>query len=99
MIQSIQDNVLYYCMVTDVQKLQELCENKTLDDRHLTIEKVKVTHSVLVRNVLETTTEDCLGMHFQYRVKGGKIHKIQKQGEDSFIVWFIDPAGMYWEPV
>ncbi|XP_061179435.1 protein mono-ADP-ribosyltransferase PARP14-like [Saccostrea echinata] len=71
-----------------IKKLQEMCRTKTLDGNNLTVENVKVNGSVLVRNVLDTTTEDCLGMHFQYRVNGGKIRKIQKQGEDSFLVWF-----------
>lgn len=70
-----------------------MCKTKSLDQKYLTVEKVKVTHGVLVRNVLDTTTEDCLGMHFQYRVNGGKISQIQRQGEDSFLVWFTNPSG------
>uniref|UniRef100_A0A8B8B896 Poly [ADP-ribose] polymerase 14-like isoform X4 n=1 Tax=Crassostrea virginica TaxID=6565 RepID=A0A8B8B896_CRAVI len=76
----------------DFHKLQEMCKTKSLDQKYLTVEKVKVTHGVLVRNVLDTTTEDCLGMHFQYRVNGGKISQIQRQGEDSFLVWFTNPS-------
>ncbi|XP_056001251.1 protein mono-ADP-ribosyltransferase PARP14-like isoform X3 [Ostrea edulis] len=74
----------------DIQKLQDMCRAKTLDGKHLTVENVKVTRSILVRNILDTTTEDCLSMHFQYRVNGGKINRIMKQGEDSFLIWFSD---------
>ncbi|XP_041369508.1 protein mono-ADP-ribosyltransferase PARP14-like [Gigantopelta aegis] len=87
--------LIHFSEMPDVEKLQQVCAKRSLEGSKLTVNKVPISNSIIVKGLKPKTSEDTVWFYFEGKrsgnVAGVEVEMVQMKPDEGYsLVYFKD---------